>query len=87
MDHVDSGFQDSFSGHWKTESFFGNIMNLDVYNVECGVYTFFNKLIFFHSFFFFGYTQGMWKFFGQRSNPSHGSDLSHSSDNAGSLTH
>ena len=52
MDHVDSGFQDSFRGHWKTESFFGNIMNLDVYNVECGVYTFFNKLIFFHSFFF-----------------------------------
>lgn len=54
MDHVDSGFQDSFRGHWKTESFFGNIMNLDVYNVECGVYTsFFNKLIFFTLFFFF----------------------------------
>ena len=30
---------------------------------------------------FFGLTCGMWKFLGQGSNPSHSSDLSHSSDN------
>ena len=36
---------------------------------------------------FFGYTQGMQKFLGQGSNLCHSSDLSHSSDNAGSLTH
>ena len=38
------------------------------------------------SFFFFGRTHGMWKFPGQRMNPYHSSDLSHCSDNAGSLT-
>ena len=36
--------------------------------------------------FFFGCTRGMWKFVGQESNPNHSSDLSHSSDNAESLT-
>ena len=36
--------------------------------------------------FFFGRTQGMWKFLGQRWNPCHGSHLSHCSDNAGSWT-
>ena len=32
-------------------------------------------------------TCGMQKFLGQGSNPCHSSDLSHRSDNAGSLTH
>ena len=36
--------------------------------------------------FIFGCTCGMWKFPGQGSNPYHNSDLSHSSDNARSLT-
>ena len=33
----------------------------------------------------FGLVRGMWKLLGQRSNPSHSSDLSHSSDNLRSL--
>ena len=39
------------------------------------------------AFFFFGYTQGIWKFLGQRSNPSHCCDLCSSCGNAGSLTY
>ena len=35
---------------------------------------------------FFAHTHSMWIFPGQESNPSHGSNLSHSSDNAESLT-
>ena len=42
---------------------------------------------FFVLFHFFGHAQGMWKFPGQGLNPRHNSDLSHSSGNAGSLTH
>ena len=36
---------------------------------------------------FYGYIHTMQKFPGQGSNPCHNGDLSHSSDNAGSLTH
>lgn len=37
-------------------------------------------------FFFFGHTQGVWKFLGQGSNPHHGCDLYPSFGKAGSLT-
>ena len=37
--------------------------------------------------YFGGHTCGMWKIPGQGSNPGHSSDLSHCTDNAGSLTH
>ena len=37
--------------------------------------------------FFIDHACGMWRFLGQGSNPSHGSDLSRCSDNAGSLAH
>ena len=40
----------------------------------------------FLSFFFFGHIHGIQKFLGQGSNPGHSSNLSHSSDNTGSLT-
>ena len=42
---------------------------------------------FFFPFFFLNYTHGMWSFQGQGWNPSHCSNPSHGSDNAGSLAH
>ena len=47
----------------------------------------FSFLFSFPLFFSFGCTHGMWKFPGQGSNQHHSSNLSHSSDNTGSLTH
>ena len=38
-------------------------------------------------FIYFGHVHGIQKFLGQRLNPSHSCNQSHSSDNAGSLTH
>ena len=43
------------------------------------------KLRYFWFWFLFGHASHMWKFSGQGSNPGHSSDLSHSSDSAGSL--
>ena len=59
-------------------NFYDNLFH-NLWHLSVSVFGFF-------FFFFFSHPYGIWKFLGQRSNPTHSCDLHHRCSNAGSLT-